>query len=114
MGMVSWTQSTVTLVSPALVRVTSYDAVPPPLGSTPAAGEVSFLAMVTGAVDDTDGSAPSAIPPASVCFTWVPLAMYWIGFTSAGMPVGPIARNTYRAVYCRLPPLAPDRYSRST
>src|SRR5436309_15088750 len=105
--MVSCTQSTVDAVAAGLESVTVYEAVPPALGSTPLDGAVAALATVTGAVEDTVGSELSAAPPASVCFTWVPLAMYWMGLTAAAVFVGPVARNRYRAVYGRSGPLAP-------
>ena len=50
------------------------------------------------AIGDTGGSEYSAGPPWSVCFTWVPLAMYWIGLSCAGAVLGPTARKVYRAV----------------
>ena len=37
-------------------------------------------------------------PPMSVCFTCVPLAMYWTGWTAAPLAAGPMARKRYWAL----------------
>src|ERR1043165_266695 len=99
-------RSSLPAVAPEVAAVTVYVTGPPLLATT---ASEACLASVTFACVLTDGRLPVTLPPMSVCFTCVPLAMYWTGATPAPPAAGPVGRDRDWAVYGRFGPLAPGR-----